>query len=65
MYQRSEEVSAEHQEMNSTQDRPWRVAKAAAHGLSASKLSQQFHKLVCEDSSQGENEITAHDKLVT
>jgi len=65
VYQRSEEVSAEHQEMNSTQDRPWRVAKAAAHGLSASKLSQQFHKLVCEDSSQGENEITAHDKLVT
>jgi hypothetical protein len=63
--QRSVEVLAEHLEMNSTQDHPWRVGKAVAHGLSASKSSQQFHKLVCEDSSQGENEVTAHDKLVT
>jgi len=65
VYQRSEEVPAEHQEMNSIQDHPWRVAKAAAHGLSASKTGQQFHKLVCEDGFQGENEVTAHDKLVT
>ena len=65
MYQRSEEVLAEHQEMNSTQDHPWRVAKAVARGLSASKLSQQFNKLVCEESSQGENGVTAHDELVT
>lgn len=65
MYQRSEEVLAEHQEMNSTQDHPWRVAKADAHGLSGSKLSQQFHKLVCADSSLGKNEVTVHDELVT
>lgn len=65
MYQRSKEVLAENQEMNSTQHHPWRVAKAAARGLSASKSSQQFHKLVCEDSSQGENEVITHNKLVT
>jgi len=51
--------------MNSTQDHPWRVVKADARGLSARKSSQQFHKLVCEDSSLGENEVTAHDELIT